>query len=198
MLLASSRERLPILLKGVVASVAQRVSEKLPGLRPVDKVLLLQRLPIFEQASGEELVDLGARAREISFTAGSFLFEELGGPGLYMVVSGELFVESQGGAAFVAMAGDAIGVYEPLLGASQGSTGRATRDGTALYLDREELLEVLADRHELLRGLFSALLRMGRFRAGVGGRSLAKDSRDVGGVDEGDDADGGINETFPG
>ncbi|HEX7085036.1 MAG TPA: Npt1/Npt2 family nucleotide transporter [Vicinamibacterales bacterium] len=131
------------------------------GLQLIDKVIVIEEVPVFSRASSEQLAVLAAAAREIRLTEGQVLFEAGDAPSLYLILDGELTLEPMtGGDPMVAGPGDAAGVYETLGGyASTGWKGHVTRSGVALRIDREALFDVLTDHVDLLQGLFSALQR---------------------------------------
>lgn len=133
------------------------------GLQLIDRVILIEEIPIFSRASSEQLEALAAAAREVRFTKGQVLFEAGNAPAMYIVLDGELTLEPMtGGNPMVAGPGDCTGVYETLAGLeSTGWKGHVTRDGVALRIDRQALFDVLTDHIDLLQGLFSALQRQG-------------------------------------
>ena len=146
-------------LRGVVEPPpAERIVD---GLQPIERLLVLAAMPVFAQASTEQLAALGAVTREVTLTAGSVLFRESDAPAIYLVLAGELALEpATGGEPLSVGAGDCVGVYETL-GGLDTSDWRAhvTRGGMALRVEREALFDVLADHIDLLRGMFSALRR---------------------------------------
>ena len=65
-------------------------------------------------------------------------------------------------------AGDYVQVFR-LAGASFADTVRVVEPGKALQIDREPLFDLLADRMDLLQGVFSAVFqRQGRAHVGRG------------------------------
>jgi AAA family ATP:ADP antiporter len=131
------------------------------GLEPIEKVLLLEEMPVFTRASSEQLSALAGITREVKLTESELLFREGDTPAIYILLAGELSLEPVGGGKPIfATAGDCIGVYETLGGTdSTGWKGHVTRSGVALRVEREALFDLLADHIDLLQGLFSALQR---------------------------------------
>lgn len=129
------------------------------GLRAVDKVLLLQEVPVFARATAAELLALAGIAREVPVVAGADLFTEGEAAAVYIVVKGAVQVQREGGAAGVAAVGDTVGLAETLGGGLAEARARGLEPGTALRIDRDSLFDVLSDRVDLLRGLFSAVRR---------------------------------------
>jgi ATP:ADP antiporter, AAA family len=146
-------------LRGVVAH--PEVARLEDGLQAVEKILLVEEIPVFARASAADIQALALAARETRLTEGATLVTEGDVPAIYLIVSGEIALEPlSGGQPLSAGPGDSFGVYETLSG-SETTAWRVhvTRGGLALRVDREVLFDVLADRIELLQAMFSAVLR---------------------------------------
>jgi AAA family ATP:ADP antiporter len=129
-------------------------------LKPIEKILVLRNIPVFSDVSADEMPGLAATATEVPLQKGAILFGETNPPALYALVSGEISLESSsGGPGLLAGSNDAVGVQQTLAGLSLGRNARVVSDGTALRIDREDLFDLLAQRPDLLRQLFSALSR---------------------------------------
>ena len=127
----------------------------------MEKILLVEEIPVFARASAADIQALALAAREAPLTEGATLVAEGDVPAIYVIVSGEVALEPlSGGQPLSAGPGDTFGVYETLSG-SETTAWRVhvTRGGLALRVDREVLFDVLADRIELLQAMFSAVLR---------------------------------------
>ncbi|MGA2260683.1 MAG: Npt1/Npt2 family nucleotide transporter [Acidobacteriota bacterium] len=128
------------------------------GLKPIEKILVLKNIPVFSDVSADEMPGLAAIAVEVHLQKGATLFTEASPPALYALVSGAITLEpSPGEPALTAGPNDAVGTQETLGGVSLGCTAHVVRDGTALRIDREDLFDLLAQRPDLLRQLFSAV-----------------------------------------
>jgi CRP-like cAMP-binding protein len=134
---------------------------KVDALQPVQKILLMEEVPVFARASAADVSALAAVSREIRAAAGETLFTDGDTPAIYLIVRGEVALEPlSGGAPLAAGAGDAVGVYETLSGAdTTGWRAHVTHDAVALRIDRERLFDLLADHIGLLQAMFSAVLR---------------------------------------
>jgi hypothetical protein len=138
------------------------------GLRPIERVLLLQTSPLLARATGDRLLRLADISREVRLVEGDALFGESDMAAIYGVLSGELVIEARGEPPTTVQAGDSIGVYETLAAVPAGITVRVSKAGTALRIDGRELFDLLADDIDLLQGLFSGLLRAQHVAADVG------------------------------
>jgi ATP:ADP antiporter, AAA family len=131
------------------------------GLKPIEKVLFLQAIPILSAITADEMLSLASIAKEVPLPAGSVLFRVTDRPALYVIVSGEVSLTPQGDAeAIQADEGDAVGVYQTLAGAPIACEALVIDEGTALRIDREELFDLLSQRPDLLQQLFGALFRV--------------------------------------
>lgn len=130
------------------------------GLAPVDKVLALQRVPVFSRVSAEEMRPLADAAQVVEMRTGAPLFLESTPPAVWLLLSGAVRLESADGAApIAAAAGDVIGSMSTMAGKGLGRTATVTRGGVALRLDRDDLFALTAEHPELLRQLFAGLFR---------------------------------------
>jgi HEAT repeat protein/CRP-like cAMP-binding protein len=137
-------------------------------LTPVEKVLVLQSVPVFARASVDELVHVAAIAREERLEAGTSLAAEGDAAFLLAVISGELSVEpppqdprdpGPRAHARTAHPGDVVGVYETMAGLPFGRSLHVTRSGVALRIERADLIDLLGQRPALLQQMFGALFR---------------------------------------
>jgi CRP-like cAMP-binding protein len=138
------------------AAVVPRIAT--PGaLRAVDKVLVLEEVPVFARASAEELLALAAIARDVPIADGSDLLTPGEPAAIHIVLSGSVQVQTNGDSTVTAGPGDTIGLVETLGGGRAESRARGGAAGSALRIDRDALFDVLSDRIDLMRGLFAAM-----------------------------------------
>ena len=132
------------------------------GLTPVQRVLVLGRIPLFSRVSAEEMLHLASTVREVPLATGQTLIEESDPPALCVILSGELSLDAPAGSApagdpVVATSGDAVGVFETLAGVSIGRRATVVSDGVAMHISHDDLFDLLAHRPALLRQFFGAL-----------------------------------------
>jgi ATP:ADP antiporter, AAA family len=131
------------------------------GLSPVEKVLALQKIPFFSRASAEEMRHVAEITTTVEMKSGEKVFAESTPPAMWVILSGELSLESSAGAPPVkASAGDVIGALNTMARSSLGRSAEVIRPGVALRLNRDALFEVLGERPELLRQMFAGFFRM--------------------------------------
>jgi ATP:ADP antiporter, AAA family len=148
----------PVHSTGAAADLEQLASG---GLTAVDKVLALQRVPLFSRVSADEMRHLSEIAKTVPMASGETLFPESAAPALWVILSGELSLETSSGATpVVVRGGDVIGSTDTMAGQSLGRSASVTRSGVALRLDYEELLDLLGERPELLRQMFAGIFKM--------------------------------------
>jgi CRP-like cAMP-binding protein len=149
--------------RGVVRGLMQhpQVGRTGEGLKPVEKILLMEDVPVFARASAADVSAVAAMGQEVRVATGETLFKDGDVPAIYRLVDGEVALEPlAGGAPLAAGPGDTLGVYETLSGAdTSGWRAHVTRDVVALRIEREALFDLLADHMGLLQAMFSAVLR---------------------------------------
>ena len=133
-------------------------------LTPIQKVLALQKIPLFSKVSGAEMLYVAAAATQIDLEKDAVLADETGPAGLSILISGSLALATPDGPEPVARAGpgDSVGVYETLAGLeSAPQIGKlrivATEAGSVLQIPRDELFDLLGQRPILLRQIFAAI-----------------------------------------
>ena len=131
-------------------------------LQPVDQALLLRQHPLLGRATATQLLDLVGAARAVSLDRGRVLFSDDEPASLYLVLDGRVRMEREGCAPLEAGAGATLGVAETLAGLPSGWRTTVTEAGRALRLDRQDLFTVLTDHVELMQGLFSGVLSLGK------------------------------------
>ena len=128
-----------------------------PPLSTVERVMYLQTVPILSHATAEELYEVAAIAREIALPGEECLFTPGAPASIVLLLSGGVELTSAAGSKQKVGAGASIGVRETLAGASFAETARIVESGKALQIDREPLFDLLADRMDLLQGVFGAV-----------------------------------------
>jgi CRP-like cAMP-binding protein len=128
------------------------------NLDPVEKARLLRQNPLFGRATVDQLRDLVAVTREVRLTSGEVLLGEDKPPAMFYIMQGEIRVDAGGGPAESVGPGSTIGLVETLTGGSTSRRAVVTRDGRALRLGDDALFDVLADRSDLLQGVFGSVL----------------------------------------
>jgi AAA family ATP:ADP antiporter len=134
------------------------------GVQPIEKILALQRVPVFARIAADEMGALAGITHTVTMTPGIALFAQSAPAALWLILSGELSLDDPAdGSQVVARSGDVIGSLCMLSGRPLGKSADVLRGGAALRIDRDELFDLLGERPELLRQLFE-----GMFRAGAG------------------------------
>jgi ATP:ADP antiporter, AAA family len=129
-------------------------------LKPIEKILIFENVPVFEEIGPHEMGHLVSIAHEVPLDEGATLFTASDPPAVWVVLAGRISLESAAGEPPVIIeAGDVVGVYATLAGAGSGRRAVVVSAGRSLRLEREELFELLGQRPELLQQLFGALFR---------------------------------------
>jgi CRP-like cAMP-binding protein len=126
-------------------------------LKTVEKVMYLQTIPILSHATAEEFYEVAAIAREIALVEGEIPFSAGAPASILLLLSGEIELSTDAGKSRRIGAGACIGVRDTLAGTTFVETARVVAPGKALQIDRDPLFDLLADRMDLLQGVFSAV-----------------------------------------
>jgi CRP-like cAMP-binding protein len=102
-------------------------------------------------------MSLAAAARDVPLMEGRTLVGESDSAVICVVVQGEVRLEREARDDVVAGPGSTIGMLETLAGVSLAARAVVARTGRALWLEQEEMFDVLADHVDLVQSLFSAL-----------------------------------------
>jgi AAA family ATP:ADP antiporter len=164
------------LIGGLFATIADRSEDPRPvqstgaaaeleqlgegGLTPVEKILALQRVPLFARVSAGEMPRLASIAETVTMTQGTALFVASAPAGIWLILSGEVSLESEQGPPATARAGDVIGVSATMAGRSLGRAASVLRGGLALRIDHDPLFDALGANAELLREMFAGIFRL--------------------------------------
>ena len=133
------------------------------GLTAIDRVFALQYVPLFRRVSADEMQHLATVAAPVKMAAGSVLFPESAPPALWLLLTGEVVLESSTGQpAVTARGGDIIGSIDTMAGRSLGRSAKVITGGVALRIDREDLFDLLAERPDLLRQMFAGMFKRER------------------------------------
>jgi ATP:ADP antiporter, AAA family len=126
------------------------------GVAPGEKIVVLEYVPVFAGLSADEARGVADIARTVRLEAGSLLFAASAPPAIWIVLNGQLALEGPEGEQTVASGGDVVGTLATLAGCALERTGRVLASGFALRIDREELVDLWAERPALLRQLLAS------------------------------------------
>lgn len=125
----------------------------------VERVFLLQKVQLFRTLSVDDLTAVAANCTEGQAKPGQLIYEE-GEPGdsMYVIVSGDIHLFHVGEPLLDLHAGDSFGQTSVLDGGTRPVTAMAGDEGVDfMRLKRQPLLDLMADRPQLVAGLFAEL-----------------------------------------
>jgi CRP-like cAMP-binding protein len=131
------------------------------NLRPIERVIALEQVPLFVHATAEDLQAVAAIAQEEPIASGADLFKEGQLAAIYTVLKGRVQIVRNGKAPAVAAPGDTIGIVETLGDRLTEESATVLEAGSVLRINREALFELLSDRIELLHGLLGTVQASG-------------------------------------
>lgn len=133
-------------------------------LTTIERVLALQKNPIFAEIATDGLAHLAAIGEEVEFHAKDSLFEEGSVPdACYLILAGSVELSRAGAAALTVGEGDDLGVWALFDGEPHVYAAHALDNTHALKIAQEDFYDLLSDHTEIIQSLFKTLVR--RIRA---------------------------------
>lgn len=129
-------------------------------LTTIERVLALQRNPIFAEIPTDGLAHMASIAEEVEFHSGNLLFEEGGVPdSCYLILAGSVDLKRGDKSALTVGPGEDLGVWALFDGEPHVYTARAKENTHALRIVQEDFYDLLADHTEIVQTLFRTLVR---------------------------------------
>jgi AAA family ATP:ADP antiporter len=134
------------------------------GLTAIEKALKLQTVDVLQRASTEDLTYVAQIAEEVEVSANETIYREGDAPdALYVVIDGQVRLHSDDVEIDLLQKGEAFGSWALVDEAPRVTAATAIADSALLKVDREEFLELLGDRVDIVPAIFKAIV--GRLRA---------------------------------
>ncbi len=131
------------------------------ALSNIERILFLRGAEVFSELSGEDLLPLAERAREVHFSAGqTFIHQDEPGSCLYLIVDGEASVVSRG-AGQISKRGPkgVIGEMAIIWRRPRSADCIALTDITAMSIEYDDFWELMEERPALAQGVITVLAR---------------------------------------
>lgn len=123
-------------------------------LTTVEKVILLQRVDLFEEVPTRQLAYLAAVADEARLSSDEVVYREGdSSDGLYLVVEGEVVLEKDGRTITVAGPDDAFGSWSLFDDEPRVVTATARVDSRVLKVAKDDFIDLLADHVKITQGI---------------------------------------------
>jgi CRP/FNR family cyclic AMP-dependent transcriptional regulator len=127
----------------------------------VERVVALQRVPLFADVPGRTLAAVAQRATEVEVDTGGVVIEQGAVEDhLFAVVSGRLLARDGERVLREVSAGSTVGELAALAPQPRSAGVTALVPTLLLRIDRPVLDELLADHPQLARGIITSLVRM--------------------------------------
>jgi CRP-like cAMP-binding protein len=128
----------------------------------LEKVDILQRVPLFRGVYTESLARLAAIAEESNYEARQVLFHENDAADtMFVLVEGEVSLVRDGREAQKLVPPDAVGILALLGGGSQPESAIVAQRVRALRIDQEDFYDAMAEDFNITRGVLRALVGLG-------------------------------------
>lgn len=158
-LVKSSSDITPVVKRALQRLDARDWEEPTMGLTAIEKALKLQQVDVLQQASTEDLSYIAQIAKEEQFSASQPIYSEGDLPdALYVVIAGRVRLHREDVEIAVLGEGEAFGSWALLDESPRVASATAVDDVTLLKVSREEFLEVLADRVDIVQAIFKAMV----------------------------------------
>ncbi len=129
-------------------------------LTVLEKVNILQKVPLFHEVPTESLARLAALAQEVRYEAGSLLYRENdAAESMFTLMEGEVVLLRNGQETEKLAPPSEVGALAMLADQPQPDSARATQPTLALQLDQQEFYDAMAEDFNLTRGILRALAR---------------------------------------
>ena len=129
----------------------------------IDRIFLLQRVELFSELNIDELAAIADLARTERYEPGQAIYREHDpSTALYVIVSGDVSFHRDGNFLLRLGAFESFGQVGFLDRKARPASATAARRGDGvdlLVIDRQDFLDLVADRVEVLNGLFTVLTR---------------------------------------
>ncbi len=124
----------------------------------LEKVNILQKVPIFHGVRTESLARVAAIAQEVSYDAREQLYRENdAADSMFVLLEGEVTVLRNGQEAQKLGANQVVGALAMLANQPQPESAVATRPTRALQIDQQEFYDAMAEDFNITRGILRAL-----------------------------------------
>ena len=126
----------------------------------LEKVNVLQRVPLFQDVRTESLARVAALAQEVNFDARHDLFREnAAADSMFVVIEGLVGLARDGKPGDTAGPGQVVGAHGLLSGGTQTDSASALQPTQTLQIDQQDFFDVMAEDFNITRGILRALLR---------------------------------------
>jgi len=129
-------------------------------LLTIERVAILRKIDIFAETPNSSLAAVARILEEVELAAGEqFITEGETGNCLYIIIEGEVIVQSKDQTIMKLGAGKTVGELALLDPEPRSASVRAVGETLLFRIDSEPFEEVLADRPEVAQGIIRALVR---------------------------------------
>jgi CRP/FNR family transcriptional regulator, cyclic AMP receptor protein len=131
-------------------------------LTTIEKVNLLQKVPVFQGVRTESLARVASIAREVTCDERQLLFRENeGADTMFLILEGQVALLRNGQQAQEVGTAQMVGAMALLAGESHRESAMATQPLRALQIDQQELYDAMAEDFNITRAILRALIHLG-------------------------------------
>lgn len=128
-------------------------------LTTVEKVIFLRELDIFEYTNTEDLAHIASITEDVTYPPETVIYREGEPPrAFYLVLEGEVQLESDGDVITVARHKDNFGVWALFDNSPNVATAKTLTEARVLRINKEDFIDLLPDYVNITQSLFKALV----------------------------------------
>jgi CRP/FNR family cyclic AMP-dependent transcriptional regulator len=125
----------------------------------LEKVNVLQKVPMFQTVRTESLGRVAAIAQEVSFEPNQLLFrEDDASDAMFVLLEGEVALLRNGQPTEKMSPHHVVGALGLLAGDAQSESAMATQPTRALQIDQQEFYDAMAEDFNITRAIMQALI----------------------------------------
>lgn len=126
----------------------------------LEKVEVLQKLPIFQGVRTESLARVAALAQEVSYQPNQQLYRENeAADSMFVLLDGEVSLSKNGRESGRIGAENLVGARALLAADTQPDSAVATAPTQALQIDQQDFFDAMAEDFNITRGILRALIQ---------------------------------------
>ena len=160
-LLAEADPRVAQVMQQALARLDSTTTEepKNMGMNAIEKALTLQKVDVLKRASTDDLVHIANIATEEELGADESIYHEGDAPdALFVITTGEVRLHREDEEIATLGEGEAFGSWALVDESPRVASATTTKASTLLRVSREEFMELLADRVDIVQAVFKAMV----------------------------------------
>ena len=137
----------------------QTEDSKTMAMNAVEKALTLQKVDVLQRASTDDLMHIAQIASEVSFPQGAAIYHEGDAPdALFVIIGGKVRLHRGDEDIAELGEGEAFGSWALVDESPRVASASTVEASNVLQVNRDEFMELLADRVDIVQAIFKAMV----------------------------------------